>query len=154
MSAPKTRKKNIRAVEFRRQCLDLRKRGYTYQKIAEALNSRSGTVEKGIKKALAEMIAEPAAEVLLLELARLDLLLIPQMSAAIRGNQGACDRAIKIMERRAKYLGLDKKEEADANKLSPDDIVKMFDAFKSFLPIPGDDGQELEEADGLEPEEA
>lgn len=57
--------------------------------------------------ALRATLQEPADELRSLELERLDRLLLGVWSQAAKGNQGAVDRALKIMERRARLLGLD-----------------------------------------------
>lgn len=59
------------------------------------------------KRALRDVLDEAARDVLALELSRLDGLLEPMWVQARKGNQGAVDRALKIMERRARFLGLD-----------------------------------------------
>ena len=57
--------------------------------------------------ALKQTLQEPADELRKLELERLDKLLLGVWPQAVRGNQGSVDRALRIMERRAKLLGLD-----------------------------------------------
>jgi hypothetical protein len=52
-------------------------------------------------------LGELAAEVRTLELDRLDALWLSQYDKAKKGDVSALDRCLKIMDRRAKYLGLD-----------------------------------------------
>jgi hypothetical protein len=146
----------IAAAEFRRQALELRRQGHTYSRIAEMLREqgivRSGrAVEKGIKKAIAEITRELAEEVKVLELERLDDLLIPAMRMARAGNLGAIDRVLKIMDRRAKYLGLDLTPTKDES--TPEEIRLLMAGFAQFLPPPpGSCGHGLVEEDSdLEP---
>lgn len=98
----------ISAAERQRQALELRKAGLSYDLIARRLNyrSRSGAY-KAVQTALKKMLREPADELRQLELERLDAMLLGLWPQAQRGNQGAVDRVLKIMERRAKLLGLD-----------------------------------------------
>jgi hypothetical protein len=104
----KTSPRRIEAAEKHVEALQLRKAGATYQQIADTLgySSISGA-EKAVKTALAGMIHEPAAELIILERSRLDALLMAVWGQAVKGNQGAIDRALRIMERRARLLGLD-----------------------------------------------
>ena len=54
------------------------------------------------------MVREPVEQLVGLELRRLDALLRGMYKRAVAGNLFALDRALKIQERRAKSLGLDK----------------------------------------------
>lgn len=57
--------------------------------------------------ALKKTLQEPARDVRLLELGRLDALYMEVFRQARSGVLGAVDRCLRIMERRAKLLGLD-----------------------------------------------
>ena len=57
--------------------------------------------------ALKATLREPADEVRDLEVARLDAMLLPLWRRVQQGDERAVDRALKIMERRARLLGLD-----------------------------------------------
>jgi hypothetical protein len=103
----KTSPRRIEAAEKHVEALQLRKAGATYQQIADTLGYSVAGAEKAVKTALADMKHEPAQELIILERARLDALLMGIWSQAVKGNQGAIDRALRIMERRAKLLGLD-----------------------------------------------
>ncbi len=119
---------SIEAAEKRAQALELRKRGYSYRAIAEDLGfaSESGarkTIELGLK-ALRDTVAESAEEMRAIELERLDAMLKamwPAVTATTHvvgmSEEGPIDApgpdtrqvqaAIKLMERRAKLMGLD-----------------------------------------------
>ena len=58
-------------------------------------------------------IAETAPQVLTMELERLDSLWRTVYPEAKRGNLGAVDRSLRIMERRARLLGLDAPSKTD-----------------------------------------
>lgn len=98
----------ISVADRQRQALELRKAGLSYDLIARRLKyrSRSGA-HKAVQTALKKTLREPADELRQLELERLDAMLLGLWPQAQRGNQGAVDRVLKIMERRAKLLGLD-----------------------------------------------
>ncbi len=103
-----TSPRRIEAVNKQRQAVELRKAGASFAMIAEQLGyaSVSGAF-KAVQTALRKTLQAPADEVRNLELERLDTLLLALWPQARQGNQGAIDRVLRIMERRAKLLGLD-----------------------------------------------
>lgn len=104
-------KRDIRTAEIaekHRKALELRKAGATYDQISSQLGYANRSVAwQAVRKAIADIVREPAEEVLTLELARLDALLLGCWSKAKSGDTQAIDRALRIMERRAAYLGID-----------------------------------------------
>lgn len=100
--------KRIDSAEKKRQALELRKAGVGYQAIADKLGYKGPAgAHYAVKSALAAITKPAAAEVRDLEVERLDAMLFAIWPQVRNGNFGALDRAIKIMERRAKLLGLD-----------------------------------------------
>lgn len=96
--------------EKRWQYLDLRKQGLSYYQIAQRFGVSETAVSHTVKGALAELIEiskEDAEEVRQLELERLDEMLQGIWNRATTGDVAAVDRVVKLMERRAKYSGLD-----------------------------------------------
>lgn len=80
----------------------------SYEAIAKQLGvSDKSTVGQRVQAALREIIREPAEAVLKMELERLDVMLLGLWKQAAGGDLQALDRALKIQDRRAKYLGLD-----------------------------------------------
>ena len=105
---PANREQQVKAAERQRQALQLRQAGVAYEDIAQRLGySGRSSAWRSVMAALKHTLQEPADEVRTLELARLDRLLLGLWPQAAAGNQGAVDRALRIMERRAKLLGLD-----------------------------------------------
>ncbi len=105
---PKDSERRITAKERQRECLELRKAGLSYQAIADHLGYKSkSTPHDAVMDAIHEIIREPAEDVLALELMRLDELWLPQWAQARKGDPKAMAACVKLMERRAKYLGLD-----------------------------------------------
>ncbi len=97
-------------ADMRRKCLEMRKAGATYAQIGDALNCSPQNAAKHVKKALDEIAkktAEDATEIIQLELERLDTMLLGLFKSAKSGNEHSVDRVLKIMERRARLLGLD-----------------------------------------------
>lgn len=82
--------------------------GATYRAIAPKVEVKTeSAVYKLINRALRFTLQEPAEEVRQLELARLDRMMLSIWTAAKRGELEAMDRVLRIMDRRARYLGLD-----------------------------------------------
>ena len=83
--------------------------GHTYQEIADECEyaGPSGAYQ-AVMKALAATLSEPGEQVRTLETARLDqLTALWKQATSDPPDYDALDRVIKIMERRAKLLGLD-----------------------------------------------
>ena len=97
----------------------------SYEAIAKQLGvSDKSTVGQRVQAALREIIREPAEAVLKMELERLDVLLSGLWEQAADGDLQALDRALKIQDRRAKYLGLDaptKTQDVTISALSPEE---------------------------------
>lgn len=114
-------------AEKQRQALELRRSGYTYEMIARALGySDRSLAARAVKSALKEIIREPAEEVLQLELGRLDGMLRGILDAAETGDVQAIDRALKIMDRRAKYLGLDAPTKVQDVSMTPEQAAQRY----------------------------
>lgn len=105
---PASSPRRIKAAEKRRQALDLRTSGLTYQQIAHELGYRSaGYVCDIVRAELDKLPKEPAEAVRQLELTRLDAMLLGLWAEAKAGRWLAVDRVLAIMDRRARLLGLD-----------------------------------------------
>lgn len=105
----KASKRAIEARERQAKALEAKKAGLTYEQIAEKVGYADASgAYRAVEKALREMIREPAEHVRMLELARLDQLWMAYYRRAIEGQAPLIvDRLLRIMERRAKLLGLD-----------------------------------------------
>lgn len=96
------------AEEKRLWAVELRKTGMTYEQIAAEMGLKSGSaVYQMVSRALKLMPAESIDQVRLLELRRLDALLRAVWNKAVNDEEGAINRALRILERRARVLGLD-----------------------------------------------
>lgn len=109
---PRTGKRsNAAYIENRgrlHEALELRKRGWTFKAIAEQCkwNSASACYQAVVAE-INKIPREAAEEVLRLDLERLNDLWDKHFQAAKDGNIGSLTACIRIMERRAKLLGLD-----------------------------------------------
>lgn len=101
------RGRSVEKALRRAKALQLKLAGYTYARIAQELGIHESQVYKDVQQAIRQYTEEPAREVREQELARLDGLLTSLWYKATTGDMFAVDRVIKIMERRAKLLGLD-----------------------------------------------
>ena len=109
-----TQQDAVKANDRHIQALELRKAGVSYQRIAEALGFNSPQAAwKAVNSALKKTVQEPADEVRKLEVERLDAAAQAIYPSVKQGQYGAIDRWLKIMERRAKLLGLDAPTKSD-----------------------------------------
>ena len=118
--------------------IGLRKSGMPYARIAEAATEKFGSENlpagwderyayKDIARELARLKALTnglAEDVLELEKQRLDSLLYSVWDEAIDGDRGAFDRALRVLERRAKLLGIDAPTKTDIRIAELDDAIE------------------------------
>ena len=106
----KTHARRIEAQEKRRKAVELRRAGVSYAQIAAQLDMARSSVHKTVSKALAELQADLDDQARLLqaqEADRLDHLQVKLWARALGGDVAAIDKVLKLMERRARLLGLD-----------------------------------------------
>lgn len=98
------------------KAMELRLAGFSYADISEQLGykSRVGAF-KAVQRALKATLREPTDDVRELELGRLDVMLRSIWEKVEGGQLAAIDRAIKIVERRARMLGLDTAQKFEFN---------------------------------------
>lgn len=97
----------IAQAERRAQYLNLRKAGYTYERIGAQYGVTRQAVYDVVTRVLKSQQAEAVADLRTLENERLDDMLRAIYAQAVKGDTGAIDRILRIMERRAKLWGLD-----------------------------------------------
>jgi hypothetical protein len=99
-----------KAAARRLQALELRKGGASYRQIGERLGVSDCQAHNDVSRCLdnlSKLADDVAGHLRTMEEARLDALLLAVMPQARQGNLGAVDRVVRIMERRARLLGLD-----------------------------------------------
>ena len=104
------------AKERKMRAFELRKSGLTYYEIGLQLGISKQAAHQHVKKHLNEIaskVTELAKEVMTIELNRLDDMVFALYEKARSGDVSAIDRILKIMDRRAKYLGLDVVSQSD-----------------------------------------
>lgn len=108
-----------RAAERRIKAFELRKAGTRYRAIGNALGISEAQAHRDVAKVLQSLVL-PEGEIKMarvLEEARLDAMLFALWGSANQGHLGTIDRVLRIMERRARLLGLDA-----PMKVSPTDV--------------------------------
>lgn len=106
----KTSAATARKLERQVKALELRRMGKGYVEIAAALGIGKSQAHRLVQAGLADARAQvdaDAGDLRAEEISRIDAMLAGLWPDARKGNHGAVDRVLKIMERRAKLLGLD-----------------------------------------------
>lgn len=113
-------------IDKEREVITLRRAGYTFDDIATQVGYATASgAHAAFQRALKRTLIEAGIEELrATELDRLDRLQAAVWGEAMTGNPKAIETALKILDRRAKYLGLDspikqeiKVEVADAGSI-------------------------------------
>jgi DNA-binding CsgD family transcriptional regulator len=130
--------RTVVARERERAALQMRKAGATYEQIAQALHIAPMTAYYAVGRALrriTEGYREDAEDIKALELDRLDamqLILWAQMQAVTSTPEQvlrAVEGLLRVMDRRARYLGIDKSLPAQPR----DDIDQPNKAFEPII---------------------
>lgn len=100
------RNEQVRA-ERRLQAYQLRLAGLSYRRIGAEMHMDHKDVWDLVNEEMESRMAEPRERVRELELDRLDVMLVKVFERLGHGDISAVDRGLRIMERRAKLLGLD-----------------------------------------------
>jgi hypothetical protein len=147
----KTGPTDVKLLGRRALAVELRRSGLSFDRVAEQVKTRYPGTPAGYDRAsayrdvmfvLRALIEEPGREVIAGELSRLDAALTAIWVQVRRGDLLAIDRMIKIMDQRAKYLGLyspvqhqftgpDGGPVQVANVTDPDEVFKIATAALS-----------------------
>jgi hypothetical protein len=94
-------------IEKERKVLELKLAGITFDRIAEQVGYTDGSAAcKAYNRAMKRTLQEPAQELREAELLRLDKILSGCWRDAISGDARAAATALKVIQERAKLLGL------------------------------------------------
>jgi hypothetical protein len=108
--------RNAALANKERQALELRMAGASFDQIAQKLGySEKGAAHRAVTRALISTVKPAADELRELETARLDRLLLAFWPAALEGDEKAADRVLRIMDQRAKLLGLNMPTKVDVD---------------------------------------
>jgi hypothetical protein len=107
----RTRKSSPEVYAKQQRALELRTAGLSYPQIAREMKCALSTAHGYVNDALLETLREPADRVRELELERLDIMIRSLWGSVLSGSpsekRNAVDRVVALMDRRARYLGLD-----------------------------------------------
>ena len=124
--------KALELDERRKKVVALRKRGASLPDIAATLDISTSTASNDLRAALASVRdTTDAQDARTLELERLDRMLLAVYPDAIAGDDKKIATVLKIMERRARYLGLDAEPERDGT--SPVTVVVNPNLFPASV---------------------
>ncbi|NKS29225.1 hypothetical protein GS534_00585 [Rhodococcus hoagii] len=120
--------KRVETQERRRLALQLKLEGWSLQEIADdpRIDRDISSVSRYISESVKAIPQQAAEELVQMELERLDAMWKGIWADATHGDTWKIDRALAIMERRAKYLGLD-------GFTKPDNSKDAKTALQSFL---------------------
>lgn len=108
-----------------RQMMKLRRAGWHYQDIADKFGMSKSGVHTIIQRELDEAISEDAKHIVKLDLERLDVMYLECQAKLEQGDTSVVQHMLRILERRSKYLGLDKQQAAEVDvNVSIIDLVK------------------------------
>lgn len=153
----RTTRSRIDVARRRAKLLELRRAGLTYAEIVRdhpdlGYRSPAAAAQDGVR-AINAVLSDPARDVLALELSRLDALTQGLWPKARRGDNLSVDRVLRVMERRAKLLGLDygdrNTDASDAEEVRGmlGDLAEAMATHVASLEAgPADDHEEPEEA--------
>lgn len=115
---PSHRKYKAKTLEQKVKVVDavqMRIQGYSYQDIRDQLGfTTTDEVRVAIDRILADYAVEATEELRVIEAARLDHYLVMLEELIDSGHVQAIDKAIKVQERRARLMGLDKPVQINA----------------------------------------
>lgn len=115
-----TSPRRLVVMERQRQALELRKEGHTFAVIATKLGwkDQRGAFE-AVKSALKKVLRPPAETLRTLDLERLDTALLSLWPRVRTGDPKAINTMLRILERRARLLGLDSPIAIDFKDTTP-----------------------------------
>lgn len=116
----------IERAKRRSNALELRGAKVTFEDIAERLGYSSAQhAHRDVMKGITDLVEAPAKDIVAEELASLDRVQQTLWPLVRRGDLAAVDRLLKVMERRARYLGLDQPDRIQAEVTMPEgDVAK------------------------------
>jgi len=94
-------------IDREREIVELRTEGYVWREIAQQVGMSTAGVYKAYNRAMTRVITPAVNEHRELELDRLDILQRTYWQPAVNGNLRAADFVLRVIDKRAKLLGLD-----------------------------------------------
>lgn len=116
----------------KKEALEYRLQGYTYDEIAKEMKCSVPTAYRYAVDAMHEIARESAEQMLQLEATKLDMMESAIAAASFGGDINAQIQVLRIMERRAKLFGYDK---APDPKDAPPPEIRINVVFVDSKPI-------------------
>lgn len=132
-------------IEKERQVMELRTAGAPFSEIARTVGyADAGGAHKAFKRGLRRYVQPVAEEAREVEALRLDRLQTAVWAPAMRGNIAAGQQVLRIMERRARLLGLDYDDWLAGERLVLDEerVTLLAGALQGWLQQMGLDRDE------------
>jgi hypothetical protein len=98
---------NLELIEKERTIIELRTEGYVWREIAVIVSMSTAGAHRAYKRAMTRVIVPTIEEHRELEMDRLDTLQRTYWQPAVNGNLRAADFVLRVIDKRAKLLGLD-----------------------------------------------
>lgn len=147
--------KHYSAKERQRQGLELRKAGATYQQIADQLGYKhASSASKAVKKALDSLVTESADDLRVIEVARLNHMMLAIWDRIQGGDLKAIDRGLRIQQRMSELMGLDAPSKSETVNVQThvvtiegdkDAYIRALQEARGELPVGVIEGEVVEE---------
>jgi predicted DNA-binding protein (UPF0251 family) len=115
------------------KALRLRAEGATYDEIGRQLGVSRPMAARVVHRALDRVVREPANHLIALECTRLDLLTKAHMPKALAGSARAAEIVLRVMERRARLLGLDAPVRSEVHVMSAEEQDALDREIEALL---------------------
>lgn len=125
MGLSKTAPRRVQALERRRKAMAMRRAGSTYQEIADALGCTKSRAAAIVREELAkakEQLFEDCSQILQITADRLEAMLKARWEAAARGDDKAQSAVLAIIDRQARFFGLDAAKRSDVTLRTLDQL--------------------------------
>lgn len=146
--------KELDLMERERQVVELRRTGATWEGIAIAVGySNAGGAYKAYQRAMARVFDQPTKELRNTELDRLDRLQRAYWKDAVDGNVRSADFILRVIDKRAKLLGLDAPTKIQAEVVNYDAgvidaeierIIRELDQLDQSITVEVEEGTSTE----------
>jgi len=113
----------------KRHAMEMRAEGATYESIAIEIGTTENRAREIVRSGLRQSLQEPSEEIRYQEHFRLERLMTVVWPRAMKGDGFAVDRVLRIMERKARMLGLDAPAELDVRQIR----VELFSVLRDSL---------------------
>lgn len=133
--------KQLEMAERRKEALQLRLAGASYQAIADHLGVSKYTAYHDVQNEIADIPKEAAAELRREELMRLDTLQRAVWKEALQGDTDAVRTALQVVDRRIRMMGLDAPAAVNVGSGNTD----IDDAVQKFIKATQEPPREAEE---------